>query len=96
MIIDLHGLSLIDTYTSMSGLAHPGVKTTLRVVANKFVWQNGTWAKQCIACQNSKIQRHVRAPLHTSTEVPSRRFQHIRYRQTPSIIIGIYSPSHYR
>ena len=85
----------------MSGLAHPGVKTTQRVVANKFVWhglkkQNGTWAKQCTACQKSKIQRHVRAPLHTSTEVPSRRFQHIRYRQTPSIIIGIYSPSHYR
>ena len=49
-----------------------------------------------LLAKKSKIQRHVRAPLHTSTEVPSRRFQHIRYRQTPSIIIGIYSPSHYR
>ncbi len=68
-------------FDMVHSLAHPGVKTTQRLVANKFVWhglkkQVGTWAKQCTACQQSKIQRHVRAPLQTF-EVPSRRFQHI-------------------
>ena len=38
--------------------------------------QIGFWTKSCIACQTSKIQRHVRAPLKPIA-VPQRRFDHI-------------------
>ena len=38
--------------------------------------QIGAWAKACIACQTSKVHRHVKAPLSTFN-VPSRRFDHI-------------------
>ena len=42
------------------GLAHPSVRTTRKHFATKYVWnslqkQVGTWAKQCIACQTSKV-----------------------------------------
>ena len=48
------------------------VRTTRKLVAVKFVWnglqkQIGTWAKQCIACQSSKVQIHTRAPLEKFT-----------------------------
>ena len=48
------------------------------MVANKFVWCNMNkqvteWARSCIPCQQSKIARHVRAPLQRF-EVPQRRF----------------------
>ena len=63
------------------GLAHPSVRTTRKLVAAKFVWkglqkQMGIWAKQCIACQSSKIQTHIRAPLETFS-VPQCLFDHI-------------------
>ena len=63
------------------GLSHPSVRTTRKLVAAKFVWkglqkQIGIWAKQCIACQSSKIQTHIRAPLEKFS-VPQRWFDHI-------------------
>ena len=36
----------------------------------------GNWAKACIPCQTSKVQRHIKAPLDQFT-VPHRRFDHI-------------------
>jgi transposase InsO family protein len=63
------------------GLSHPSVRSTRKLIASKFVWnglqkQIGTWAKECIACQSSKIQRHIKAPL-AQFSVPRRRFDHI-------------------
>ena len=63
------------------GLSHPSIRTTRKLVATKFVWKGlqkevGIWAKQCIACQSSKIQTHIRAPLEKFS-VPQRRFDHI-------------------
>ena len=65
----------------LHGLSHPSVRATRRLVADKFVWhglrkQVGLWAKACIACPTSKVQRHIRAPLETF-QVPHRRFDHI-------------------
>ena len=50
------------------GLSHPSIRTTRKLISSKFVWkglqkQVGVWARQCIACQSSKIQRHIKAPL---------------------------------
>jgi transposase InsO family protein len=63
------------------GLSHPSIRTTKTLLVAKFVWhglskQVTAWAKSCIACQTSKVQRHTRAPLQTF-EVPNRRFDHI-------------------
>ena len=62
-------------------LSHPGRKATVKLVAEKFVWpglkkQINKWAKECVACQTSKIQTHVRSPIEKIT-VPKQRFSHI-------------------
>ena len=65
----------------MHELAHPGINTTCKLVSSKFVWhglskQVRQWARECLACQRSKIQRHTKTPLSTF-EVPDRRFDHV-------------------
>ena len=73
-------------------LSHPSVRTTRKLVANKLVWnglqrQVGTWAYQCIACQSSKVQAHIRAPLEKFS-VPHARLDHIHLD-----LVGPLSPS---
>jgi len=68
-------------FDAVHGLSHPAVRTTVRLVAAKFVWhglskQVREWARNCLDCQRSKIQRHTRAPL-TPIAVPARRFDHV-------------------
>ena len=63
------------------GLAHPGARTTKKLISAKFVWhglakQITAWARQCIQCQWSKIQAHVKAPLQ-SFEPTTKRFEHV-------------------
>ena len=41
-----------------------------------MVSKTGQWAKECIACQQYKIQTHIRAPMSKIT-VPTKRFTHI-------------------
>ena len=69
-----------QVFDTIHNLAHPGVKATQRLISSKFIRhglnkQVGTWTKQCLACQQSKIQCHVRTPLQT-LQVPPRRFHH--------------------
>jgi transposase InsO family protein len=68
-------------FEAMHNLSHPSIRATRSLVADKFMWhglhkQINAWAKTCIACQTSKIQRHVKAPLSTF-KVPQQRFDHI-------------------
>ena len=70
-----------QVFEIIHNLSHPSVRATQRLVAQKFVWkgmqkQVGTWAKQCIPCQTSKIQTHVKASLEKFT-VPHQHFDHI-------------------
>ena len=63
------------------GLAHPGIRATRKMVADRFVWhgmnkQVGMWAKTCLSCQKAKVHRHVSAPLEHG-HLPDRRFQQI-------------------
>ncbi len=67
-----------EVFDLVHGLSHP---STRQIMAEKFIWhglrkQVGLWAKACIPCQTSKVQRHIRAPLETF-QVPHRRFDHI-------------------
>ena len=62
-------------------LSHPGVKATVKIISDKFVWhgmrkQVSRWVKECNHCQSSKIQNHTKAPLEHFS-VPEKRFSHI-------------------
>ena len=62
-------------------LSHPSIRTTRKLIANKFVWkglkkQVGSWAKQCTACQAAKTHTHTKAPLG-KFDVSHHRFDHI-------------------
>ena len=68
-------------FEAIHNLAHPGRKSTVKLVANKFVWhgvkkQVNKWAQECLACQTSKIQSHVRSPV-IKILVPAKKFSHI-------------------
>ena len=68
-------------FHAIHNLSHLSIRTTRKLVASKFVWhglnkQIGLWTKQCIACQKSKIQRHVKSPV-TPYPLTNARFQHI-------------------
>lgn len=63
------------------GLSHPGGRTTLKLISDKYVWPNMRrdilkFAKECIPCQRAKISRHNKLiPRHI--RVPDARFEHI-------------------
>ena len=68
-------------FESVHNLSHPSIRATQQLIVSKFVWHgirkdSGLWAKQCVDCQASKVQTHVRAPPQVF-EVPPRRFDHI-------------------
>ncbi len=72
---------LVKVFDLVHGLSHPSVRTTRKLMADKFMWQGirkqvGLWAKACIFCQTSKVQSHIRAPL-AKFVVPHHRFDHI-------------------
>ena len=57
-----------QVFYTIHSLAHPVRKSTVKLVTQKFIWhslkkQVSQWAKECIACQQSKIQTHIRAPV---------------------------------
>jgi cleavage and polyadenylation specificity factor subunit 1 len=79
-------------FDAIHSLSHPSIRTTQRLMSNRFVWhgirkQVAEWAKSCIPCQSAKIQQHIKAPLEDFT-VPQRRFDHIHVD-----IVGPLPPS---
>ena len=79
-------------FDSVHGLSHPSIRTTVKLITSKFVWHGMSrevkeWAKSCLECQRSKIQRHVRAPL-----LPIRAPQH-RFKPIHMDLVGPLSPS---
>ena len=79
-------------FDAIHNLAHPSIRSTAKLVANKFVWHGlrkevSKWSKQCVQCQLTKVQRHVKAPLG-EFKVPERRFEHIHID-----IVGPLPPS---
>ena len=73
-------------------LSHPSIRATARMVSQRYVWQDmqkhlRSWAKNCIACQRSKIHRHTVSPTATF-KLPDARFKHIHLD-----IVGPLPPS---
>ena len=68
-------------FDSVHQLSHPGIKNTVILMTQRFVWPSikkdcRTWARECIQCQRSKITRHVSTTVGKFTS-PSARFEHV-------------------
>lgn len=68
-------------FDSLHSLSHPGVNASVKLVAERYVWPGvkkdcREWARNCQACQRSKVTRHVSAPL-SNFKLPRSRFMHI-------------------
>ncbi|GBO28553.1 hypothetical protein AVEN_121885-1, partial [Araneus ventricosus] len=70
-----------QVFRNLHDLAHPGVRATVRLICSRFIWPKMkqdivNFTRSCIACQKSKIFRHVQSPLAVF-KVPNQRFVHI-------------------
>ena len=68
-------------FNSFHSLSHPGIRVTQKLITTHFVWPGintdvRKWAKSCLECQRSKLQRHTTAPLSTFV-TPDARFNNI-------------------
>lgn len=68
-------------FESLHSLSHPGANATAKLVADRYVWPGvrsdcRKWVRTCVACQRSKITRHVSSPLG-SFRLPSARFKFV-------------------
>ncbi|CAH8550920.1 unnamed protein product [Dicrocoelium dendriticum] len=74
------------------GLSHPGIRATVKLITDRFVWPNmrsdiQQWAKHCVTCQTSKIHRHTITVPGTFSS-PDARFRHVHLD-----IVGPLPPS---
>jgi transposase InsO family protein len=68
-------------FTAIHGLAHPGIRATLRLVVARMVWRDmkadvGRWCRDCQHCARGKVTAQAAAavqPIH----IPQQRFSHI-------------------
>jgi len=70
-----------QVFASLHGLAHPGVRATVKLITERYVWPNirgdcTKWAQACTQCQKGKISRHNKTPIGDFI-APSKRFEHI-------------------
>ena len=68
-------------FDTVHRLSRPRIRTTRRLFTSKFVWPRiaadaASWARACVPCQQSKVNRHIRAPV-ANFRPPSRRFIHV-------------------
>jgi len=50
-----------QVFLSLHGLAHPGVKATVKLLTEKYTWKNiksyyTRWAQTCVQCQRAKVR----------------------------------------
>ncbi|GFU65933.1 uncharacterized protein K02A2.6 [Trichonephila clavipes] len=55
-------------FNNVHNLAHPGIRTTTKLLTSKFVWLSinkdaRTWARICIKCLKSIVTRHGQSPF---------------------------------
>ncbi|GIX96544.1 reverse transcriptase [Caerostris darwini] len=79
-------------FSSLHSISHPGIKATVKLVEERYVWPGiktdvRTWAQQCLAYQRSKVTRHTQSKL--GAFIPSNtRFEHVHID-----IVGPLPPS---
>lgn len=81
-----------DVFKAMHNLSHPGVKASVDLLRERFIWHSlkkdvSSWAKTCLECQKSKVHRHNKPPVG-SYSLPTDRFSHVNID-----IVGPLPPS---
>ena len=79
-------------FDSLHALSHPGIRATQRLVTARYVWPGinidvRRWARACLQCQRSKVQRHTITPFSTFA-TPDVRFDKVHID-----IVGPLPPS---
>ncbi|GFW44444.1 gag-pol polyprotein [Trichonephila clavipes] len=64
-------------FDSVHNLAHTAIRTTSKLVRNRFVWSSinkdcTVWARRCTPCQRAKVHRHTVAPLQKFSDTSTR------------------------
>ena len=65
-------------------LSHPSIRATQKLITDRGL--------TCIACQEAKVQQHIRGPLQPFSAI--RSYPH-RHCGPPPTITRLYSPTHY-
>jgi len=78
----------------LHSLSHPSIKASRRRISERYVWPNmkrdiACWTRTCDDCQQSKVQRHVKAPLKAFTP-PDCRFDSIHVDIAGPFIQGLH------
>ena len=68
-------------FNTIHSVSHPGKRASRRLISRSFVWEFlskdvNLWAQSCLNCQRSKVQSHIKTPVH-HIPVPGRRFTHV-------------------
>lgn len=68
-------------FDQLHNIAHNGVRGSRKLVAQRFFWPAmnkdiGTWSRECVNCQRSKVHRHTKSPF-MAFSLPGNRFEHI-------------------
>lgn len=67
-----------QVFESLHSLSHPGANASTKLVTERYVWPGikkdcREWSRSCLACQRSKVTRHVSSPLG-NFQLPRARF----------------------
>jgi len=70
-----------QVFDTLNGPSHPGANATIKLVCQWFVWPGvgmdcRAWTCACTPCQESKVTRHMKAPIG-SFNLPAVRFSHV-------------------
>ena len=70
-----------QVFNLLHNLSHPGIRASKKLILDRYVWPSAskditTWARACVACQLSKVNRHTNSPIQQFL-TPSQRFDHI-------------------
>ncbi|CAH8568741.1 unnamed protein product [Dicrocoelium dendriticum] len=62
------------------GLSHPSIRSTVKLITDRFLWQNSLsgirhWAKHCLTCQTRKLHRQT-VTTSGNFSLPDARFRH--------------------
>lgn len=65
----------------LHGIAHPGIRATVKLVQDRFVWPGmrrdiTLFTTNCIKCQRAKVHRHTKSTF-SSYQIHSNRFEHV-------------------
>lgn len=69
-----------QAFESVHNISHPGIKTSRKMITQRFFWPNMNsdikkWTQSCLKCQKSKVNRHTVSKIGIFRD--SGRFEHL-------------------